>query len=48
MFRSEVQKVDNDGSEIIIEKKIYEVNTQWIRKVRKYPNHETILVGSLV
>ena len=34
--------------QIIIEKKTYEKNTQWIREMRKYPNHETFAVGNLV
>ena len=34
--------------QIIIEKKTYEKNTQWIREMRKYPNHETFAVGDLV
>ena len=34
--------------QIIIEKKTYEKNTQWIREMRTYPNHETFAVGDLV
>ena len=34
--------------QIIIEKKTYEKNTQWVREMRKYPNHETFAVGELV
>ena len=34
--------------QIIIEKKTYEKNTQWIREMRKYPKHETLEVGDLV
>ena len=34
--------------QIIIDKKTYEKNTQWIREMRKYPNHETFAVGDLV
>ena len=32
----------------IIEKKIYEQNTQWVRERRKYPNEETFAVRELV
>ena len=34
--------------QIIIDKKTYEKNTQWIREMRKYPDHETFPVGDLV
>ena len=34
--------------QIIIEKKTYEKNTQWVREMRKYPNHETFPVEELV
>ena len=34
--------------QIIIEKKSYEKNTQWIREMRKYPNHEIFAIGDLV
>ena len=34
--------------QIIIDKKTYEKNTQWIRKMKKYPDHETFAVGDLV
>ena len=34
--------------QIIIDKKTYEKNTQWIREMRKYPGHETFAVGDLV
>ena len=34
--------------QIIIDKKTYEKNTQWIREMRKYPDHETFAVGYLV
>ena len=34
--------------QIIIDKKTYEKNTQWIREMRKYPDHETFTVGDLV
>ena len=34
--------------QIIIDKKTYEKNTQWIREMRKYPDHETFAVGDLV
>ena len=34
--------------QIIIERKSYEKNTQWIREMRKYPNHETFAVGDVV
>ena len=33
---------------MIVERKSYEKNTQWIREMRKYPNHETFSVGDLV
>ena len=33
--------------QIIIDKKTYEKNTQWIREMRKYPDHETFAVGDL-
>ena len=32
----------------IIEKKIYEQNTQWVRKRGRYPNKETFAVRELV
>ena len=34
--------------QLIIERKPYEKNTQWIRELRKYPHHETFSVGDLV
>ena len=34
--------------QIIIHKKTYEKDTQWVREMRKYPNHETFAVGDLV
>ena len=34
--------------QIIIEKEIYEQNTQWVRERRKYPNDETFAVRKLV
>ena len=34
--------------QMIVERKSYEKNTQWIRELRKYPNHETFSVGGLV
>ena len=34
--------------QMIVERKSYEKNTQWIRELRKYPNHETFSVGDLV
>ena len=34
--------------QIIIEKEIYELNTQWVRKKRKYQNNETFAVRKLV
>ena len=34
--------------QLIIERKSYEKNTQWIRELRKYPDHETFSVGDLV
>ena len=33
---------------MIVERKSYEKNTQWIRELRKHPNHETFSVGDLV
>ena len=32
----------------IIEKRIYEQNTQWVKGRRKYPNEETFAVRKLV
>ena len=34
--------------QIIIEREIYEQNTQWVRERRKYPNDETFAVRKLV
>ena len=34
--------------QLIVERKSYEKNTQWIRELRKYPDHETFSVGDLV
>ena len=34
--------------QIIIDRKTYKKNTQWIRVMRKYPNHETFAVGSYI
>ena len=34
--------------QMIIERKSYEKNTQWIRELRKYPDHENFSVGDLV
>ena len=34
--------------QLIIDRKTYEKNTQWVREMRKYPNHETFAVGDLV
>ena len=34
--------------QLIIDRKTYEKNTQWVREMRKYPNHETFVVGDLV
>ena len=34
--------------QMIVERKSYEKNTQWIREMRKYPNHETFSIGDLV
>ena len=34
--------------QMVVERKSYEKNTQWIRELRKYPNHETFSVGDLV
>ena len=34
--------------QMIVERKSYEKNTQWIRELRKYPNYETFSVGDLV
>ena len=35
-------------NQMIVERKTYEKNTQWVRELRKYPNHETFSVGDLV
>ena len=43
MFKREVLM-----DQMIVERKSYEKNTQWIRELRKYPNHETFSVGDLV
>ena len=37
----------NDGPKRIMEKKIYEQNTQWVGERRKYPNEETFAVRKL-
>ena len=34
--------------QMIVERKSYGKNTQWIREMGKYPNHETFSVGDLV
>ena len=34
--------------QMIVERKSYEKNTQWIRELRKYSYHETFSVGDLV
>ena len=34
--------------QMTVERKSYEKNTQCIREMRKYPNHETFSVGDLV
>ena len=34
--------------QMVVERKSYEKNTQWIRELRKYHNHETFSVGDLV
>ena len=34
--------------QMIIDRKTYEKNTQWVREMRKYPNHEVFAVGDLV
>ena len=34
--------------QLIVERKSYEKNTQWIRELRKYPDHEAFSVGDLV
>ena len=34
--------------QLIVERKSYEKNTQWIRELRKYPDHEIFSVGDLV
>ena len=34
--------------QLIIDRKTYEKNTQWVREMRKYPDHETFAVGDLV
>ena len=31
--------------QLIIDRKTYEKNTQWVREIRKYPEHETFAVG---
>ena len=37
----------NDGPKRIMEKKIYEQNTQWVGERRTYPNEETFAVRKL-
>ena len=32
----------------IIDRKTYEKSTQWVREMRRYPDHETFAVGDLV
>ena len=34
--------------QLIIDRKTYEKNTQWVKEMRKYPDHETFAVGDLV
>ena len=34
--------------QLIIDRKTYDKNTQWVREMRKYPSHETFAVGDLV
>ena len=34
--------------QLILDRKTYEKNIQWVREMRKYPNHETFAVGDLV
>ena len=34
--------------QLILDRKTYEKNTQWVREMRKYPDHETFAVGDLV
>ena len=34
--------------QLIIDRKTYEKNTQWVREMRKYPNHETFALGDVV
>ena len=34
--------------QLIVERKSYEKNTQWIRELRKHPDHEAFSVGDLV
>ena len=34
--------------QLIIDRKTYEKNTQWVREMRKYSDHETFAVGDLV
>ena len=34
--------------QLIVERKSYEKSTQWIRELRRYPDHETFSVGDLV
>ena len=34
--------------QLVVDRKTYEKNTQWVREMRKYPDHETFAVGDLV
>ena len=34
--------------QLITDRKTYEKNTQWVREMRKHPDHETFAVGDLV
>ena len=36
------------ADKLTIDRKTYKKNTQWVREMRKYPDHETFAVGHLV
>ena len=42
-----MKKRKNLMDQMIIDRKTYEKSTQWIREMRKYPDHETFAVGDL-
>ena len=44
----EIMKRKNLMDQLIIDRKTYEKSTQWVRELRKYPDHETFAVGDLV